>query len=298
MPFKRLLSSASALLLSLAGCAGGPLVETPPPGAVPGPALWQVADEDTTIYLFGTVHALPKETQWFDGRVERAFNAADELVTEIDLSDAATSSQALAAAGMLPEGQNLRELMTPENRMQYEEALVTLGLPVEGLDRMEPWLAAMTLSLLPLLRDGYQSESGVEMALGNRAEGKKRGGLESIEDQVELFDALPLEAQLAFLDQTVEQVPEASTTLGAMVAEWLEGDAGQLAALLNAELTDPALYDRLLTQRNANWAEWIQQRLDTPGTVFVAVGAGHLAGRGSVQEQLRERGLEVRRIWE
>ena len=298
MQFRRLLSSASALLLGLSGCTPGPLVETPPAGAVPGPALWEVADEDTTIYLFGTVHALPKDTHWFDGRVERAFTAADELVTEIDLTDAASSGQSLAAAGMLSDGRNLRELMSAEDRMQYEEALVTLGLPVEGLDQMEPWLAAMTLSLLPLLRAGYQSESGVEMALGTRAEGKKRGGLESIEDQVALFDALPMEAQLAFLDQTVEQVPRASTSLDAMVAEWLEGDAGQLATLLNAELTDPALYDRLLTQRNANWAEWIQQRLGAPGTVFVAVGAGHLAGGGSVQEQLRERGLKVRRIWQ
>jgi len=291
------MSSAGALLLGLTGCSGT-VVERPPPGAMPGPALWEVSDEDTTIYLFGTVHALPQDTQWFDGRVARAFAASDELVTEIDLSNAAASGEALAAAGMLPEGQNLRELMTPEDRMQYEEALVTLGLPVEGLDRMEPWLAAMTLSLLPLLRDGYQSENGVEMALGARAEGKKRGGLEQIADQVAIFDALPLEAQLAFLDQTVEQVPRASTTLGAMVAEWLQGDADQLAALLNAELTDPALYDRLLTQRNAHWADWLEKRLDESGTVFVAVGAGHLAGRGSVQEQLRKRGLKVRRIWE
>jgi uncharacterized protein YbaP (TraB family) len=296
MQLKRLVSSASALLLGLAGCTGH-VVERPPAGAVPGPALWQVSDEDTTIYLFGTVHALPQDTQWFDGRVERAFTASDELVTEIDLSDAAASGQALAAAGMLPAGQNLRELMSAEDRIQYEEALVTLGLQVEALDRMEPWLAAMTLSLLPLLRDGYQSENGVEMALGTRAEGKKRGGLEKIEDQVAIFDTLPVEAQLAFLDQTVEQVPQASTTLGAMVAEWLVGDADQLAALLNAELTDPALYDRLLTQRNAHWADWLQKRLEAPGTVFVAVGAGHLAGRGSVQEQLRKRGVEVRRIW-
>jgi uncharacterized protein YbaP (TraB family) len=295
---RHLTSAAAALALVLSGCATGPLVETPPPGAVPGPALWQVADEDTTIYLFGTVHSLPKDTQWFDGRVERAFNAADELVTEIDLSDAAATGQSLAAAGMLPAEQNLRELMNAEDRMQYEEALVTLGLPVEALDRMEPWLAAMTLSLLPLARAGYQSESGVETALGNRAEGKKRGGLESIEDQVALFDTLPLEAQLAYLDQTVEQVPRASTSLDAMVAEWLQGDADQLARLLNAEVTDPALYDRLLTQRNAHWAEWILRRLEEPGTVFVAVGAGHLAGRGSVQEQLRERGLKVQRIWE
>src|SRR5690606_24862456 len=121
--------------------------ETPPRGAIPGPALWQLADEDTTIYLFGTVHALPKDKDWFDSRIERAFASADELVTEVDISDVAASGEALQRAGMLPEGQTLRGLMTPENRMEYEAALVALGLPVEALDRLEPWFAAMTLSL-------------------------------------------------------------------------------------------------------------------------------------------------------
>jgi len=292
------IAALAALSLSLTGCSAGAAVESPPAGAAPGPALWRVADEDTTIYLFGTVHALPRDTQWFDGRVERAFASSDQLVTEIDMSDLAAQGQALASEGTLAGGQTLRALMTEENRRQYEEALISLGLPVAALDQMEPWFAAMTLSLLPLLRAGYESESGVEMALGARAEGKQRAGLETVEEQIALFDTLPQEAQLAFLDEMVEQVPQASSTLDAMVAEWLEGDAATLAALLNDELTDPALYERLLTRRNANWAAWIDERLDMPGTVFVAVGAGHLAGRGSVQEQLREHGLKADRVWE
>ena len=295
MKLKRLVAStAAALSMGLSGCAS---VDTPPAGAVPGPALWQVADEDTTIYLFGTVHALPEGKNWFDGRIERAFNSADELVTEIDVSSAAQSAQALQTASALSAGQSLRGLMTAENRQQYEAALVGLGLPVEALDRYEPWFAAMTLSLLPLLRSGYQTQSGVELSLDARAGEKSRGALETIEEQVDLFDTLPQEAQLAFLDETVEKIPEATNTLDAMVAEWLEGDAAQLAALLNSELTDPVLYERLLTSRNANWAGWIENRLEQPGTVFIAVGAGHLAGAGSVQEQLEDRGLEVRRIW-
>lgn len=102
MILKRLLGSIAALSIGLSACA---TVETPPSGAVPGPALWRVADEDTTIFLFGTIHALPKNKNWFDERIARAFGSADELVTEIDLSNQASSSQALQAAGMLPEGQ-------------------------------------------------------------------------------------------------------------------------------------------------------------------------------------------------
>lgn len=299
MLFKRLIASAAALSLSLGGCVAGSRVETPPRGAVPGPALWQVSDKDTTIYLFGTVHALPKDKNWFDSRIQRAFDASTELVTEVDISDVGSSTQALQAQGMLPEGQSLRDMMTPMDREEYEMALVSLGIPVETLDRYEPWLAAMTLSLLPLLRAGYDTQSGVEMALGEKAGAdKKRGALETIEQQIELFDGMPVDAQLSFLDQTVEQIPKASNTLDAMVAEWIEGDASELARLMNSELTDPVLRDRLLIQRNANWADWIKRRLDTPGTVFIAVGAGHLAGKGSVQDQLRQRHVKVKRVWQ
>ena len=90
---------------------------------------------------------------------------------------------------------------------------------------------------------------------------------------------------------------KATSTLDAMVAEWMKGDADGLAMLLNDDLDDPVLYKRLLTDRNARWAQWIAQRLKTPGTVFIAVGAGHLAGRESVQQQLKKRGIKARRLW-
>ena len=295
MTFKRLLASLAAVSLSLSGCA---TVETPPTGAVPGPALWQVSDEDTTIYLFGTVHLLPTDKEWFDGRIERAFNSSDELVTEFDLGDTAAATQAMLVAGTLPEGQSLRELMTSENRMQYEEALVSLGLPVDRFDRLEPWLATLLLTTLPLEKAGYDRQLSPELTLGTRGSEKKRGGLETIDEQIALFDGMTQEAQLAFLDQAVEARDAATTSLDAMVTEWMECDAVQLAALLNAEMTDPVLYQRLLTSRNATWAGWIERRLEQPGTVFIAVGAGHLAGKGSVQDQLRKRRIKAKRIWQ
>ena len=109
---------------------------------------------------------------------------------------------------------------------------------------------------------------------------------------------MPRDAQLAFLSETINSVGKSAETLNAMVAEWLKGNADGLAVLLNDELDDPVLYKRLLTDRNANWAQWIDQRLKSPGTVFVAVGAGHLAGQQSVQAQLKKRGIKARRLWE
>jgi uncharacterized protein YbaP (TraB family) len=289
---------APVLALLLPSCAPLDAAPANAADAYRGPALWQVSDKDTTIYLFGTVHALPKDKQWFAGPVARAYEGSDELVTEISLADAAADAQAIATRALLPEGQALRDLMAEEDRMQFEEALVSLGLPVEAMDRFEPWYAAMTLALLPVMQAGYDPQTGVEAALTGRADGKKRAALETVDQQIALFDGLPQEAQLAFLDQTVESVSSASSTLDAMVAQWLEGDADELARMLNEEVDDPVLYKRMLTDRNANWAEWIGTRLQQPGTVFVAVGAGHLAGKDSVQDYLKKRGLKVRRVWQ
>jgi len=299
---KVLIACASAVLpLALAGasCAQDvpAVVEAPPAGAAPGPALWKLADEDTTIYLFGTVHVLPQGREWYDARIERAFNSADELVFEIDVDDTAAMQQAITSKAKLVGDQTLREMMTPEDRAQFEAVLDRYQLPHETFDRVEPWMAAMTLSILPLTKAGYSAGSGVEMALTGRATDKTRSSLETIDQQLAVFDTLPIDAQLAYLDQTVEAVPKTSDDVGRMVAEWLEGDADTLAALMNEEMDDPALRQRLLTDRNANWARWIDARMDVPGIVFVAVGAGHLAGSGSVQELLHDRGIEVTRVW-
>ncbi|MXP25238.1 TraB/GumN family protein [Altererythrobacter indicus] len=261
-----------------------------------GPALWEVSDDDTTIYLFGTVHALPTDVDWFRGPIKTAFDSSDELVTEIALNDTSGMQKLILEKGMLPKGQNLRDMMTPENRIQYEEAMVSLGVPVEAFDHFKPWYAAMTLQVLPILHSGYMQDSGVENVLSGQGTTKKMAALETAEQQLDLFDSLPMQQQLTYLDQTVETASQIVPTIDEMVAEWLAGDADDLAKLLNSEMTDPALYKRLLTNRNAHWADWIAHRMKQPGTVFLAVGAGHLAGKGSVQDQLKKRGIKARRI--
>ncbi len=284
---------ASLLVLALPGCATDLYA---PDEKYVAPALWQVSDEDTTIYLFGTVHALNSDTQWYSGPIEQAYEASDELVTEIAIGNPDADAQAIIERAPLAEGQTLRNLMTPENRAQYEDMMVTLGLPVEALDRYEPWYAAMTLTLLQAQTRGFDPDAGAETALAGRAESKTRIALETVEEQIALFDALPMEAQLVFLDETVESMHSAVDTLQLMIDKWMRGDATALAQMMNDELDDPVLYERLLTARNARWADWIKARMDRPGTVFVAVGAGHLAGKGSVQDMLRHRGVRVRRV--
>lgn len=304
---KRLLLSSALCALALQGCAtpaaeaevaAAPAATAPAPERA-GPALWKLADEDTTIYLFGTVHALPESADWYSGPIAGALARADELVTEIPNAAATdpAAQQMVVAKAMLPADRSLRTILSEEDRASYETALTTLGMPPGAFDRFEPWFAGMTLAILPLLKSGYSAESGVEMRIETLApEGATRGALETLDWQIDMFDSLPEESQVAFLMASADNIDKVSVLMDRMVAEWLEGDADGLAELMNMGLTDATLAEALLYDRNAKWAGWIDERMDAPGIVFLAVGAGHLAGERSVQDHLEQRGFSIERI--
>lgn len=296
-----LLSGLLVPALALASCAGTTSGEiaAATPAIGQGPALWKVADEDTTIYLFGTVHALPRDVDWYSGEVATALSSAQTLVTEIPagaMEDPAMQTRFQSQA-MLPEGESLRDKLSAEQRATYETALAELGMPADAFDRVKPWFAAVTLGVLPLVKGGYAMENGVETALENRiGSDVSRAALETVDDQLAAFDGLPMDTQVRYLVAVSEQIGEIVPMMGEMVAMWSRGDARGLAALLNEEISDPVLAEALLYKRNRNWAQWIDKRLDSPGTVFIAVGAGHLAGTNSVQDHLSKDGIVSRRV--
>ncbi|SHN54344.1 TraB/GumN family protein [Erythrobacter sanguineus] len=263
-----------------------------------GPALWKVADEDTTIYLFGTVHVLPEGIDWYDATIADALTGSDMIVTEIPMDKASEAElqQLTMSKGMLAPGTTLRSLLTPEQATSYEAALAKIGAPPAAFDPFKPWLAGLTLSLLPLMQQGYDPSAGVEKVLLSKVGDKPQGALETAEFQLGIFDSMTTEAQVAFMMDAVDGMDEVKSMLDRMVAEWAKGDADELAAMMNESMSDPAVAEALLYSRNANWAEWIDVRLDEPGTVFIAVGAGHLAGSKSVQAYLTERGITTDRI--
>ena len=262
------------------------------------PALWKVQSGKTTIYLFGTVHALPKGMVWLDGPLARAFDSSDELVTEIVEKKPAEMVPLLQAKAMLTNGQTLRQLLSPKHRVAFEKALKAQGMAPDALDPFKPWYAAVALSTFPLMREGYDPASGVDARLSERAAVLKHphSALETAEFQLGLFDALPMATQKHYLHEVVLHLPSISSELGAMIGAWQAGNAPKLAALMNAENDEPSMTELLLIRRNKTWARWIRARMAKSGTVFVAVGAGHLAGKGSVQDQLRALGIRVSRV--
>ena len=263
-----------------------------------GPALWKVADADTTIYLFGTVHVLPKEIEWYDAAIAEALTTSDTIVTEIpmDPESEAALQQLTLTTGMLPAGTTLRSLLTPEQTETYAAAMAKIGAPTEAFDPFKPWLAGLTLSILPLMQQGYDPTSGVEKVLLAKVPDMPKDALETAEFQLGIFDGMAQDAQVAFLMEAATGIDEVKPMLDRMVAEWAKGDADALAEVMNEGMTDPAVAEALLYSRNANWAEWIDTRLETPGIVFIAVGAGHLAGAKSVQDYLAQKGITTSRV--
>ena len=264
----------------------------------PRPALWKVSDKDTTIYLFGTVHALPAGIRWLSGPIEAALASSEQLVTEIPETAPAEMQAAMISNAMLPTGENLRALLPPDDRAKFEAALTGFGLPAEAFDRFEPWWAAVALTTLPLARDGYSAENGVEETISAAAKrlGKPRAGLETAAYQLAMFDHLPRDVQVNYLRDVIKGLPTIETELAGIIREWSAGNADKLAELLNDDEDDPRMVAALLTGRNQTWSKWIKARMKRPGTVFIAVGAGHLAGKDSVQDILAKSGLKAARV--
>ena len=311
----RLLSSVSSLARGAVGVAGGlalfvaiagvpadALAQTAAPAAPApiqgeGPALWVVRDADSTLYLFGSVHVLRPTTGWSSPRVEAAFDSASDIWFEIsNPDDQAAIMPLIQQHGLSPETP-LSSRLTPQENAELDAAAQVMGASAAQLQPMKPWLAALSLSVAPLIKAGYDPKSGVELVLKARAEaaGKPIHGFETIDKQIGILAGLPDDVQLAFLRETLKDYENAATKLDEMVEAWARGDVATLDRVTITEMkaASPALYQAVLVDRNTDWANQIQTMLEGSGTAFIAVGAAHLTGDDSVQAILQKRGVTV-----
>jgi len=266
--------------------------------AIAQPALWVVKNARTTIYLFGTVHLLPNDTAWRYPALEKALAASDSLTIELTDDDAA-HMQALVLQYGLDPTHPLSGKLTPAENTTLTQAAQTAGVPggVQTLQLMRPWLAALTLSVAPLLKAGLDPAHGVDKLLQAQMTqaGKPVLGLETSEQQIRFLADLQPDVELAMLRSTLHDVDEGSSELTELIDAWKAGDTTTIARLEDEDLRqrEPQLYQRLLIDRNQAWAAQISHMLQRPGTFFIAVGAAHLAGPDSVQQQLSKLDIEA-----
>ncbi|WP_194150635.1 TraB/GumN family protein [Rhodanobacter glycinis] len=269
-----------------------------PAAAIARPALWVVKDADTTIYLFGTVHLLPTDTDWHYPALDQAVEDSQRLYIELTDDDQA-NMMALVLRYGLDTAHPLSSLLNESEQLRLRIAANKAGVPggMPALNVMRPWLAALTLATAPLLKAGLDPEHGVDKQLKSQmaGAGKQVLGLETAEQQIRFLADMPKAVELAFLRSTLRDIDKGSIELTELIGAWKNGDIATIARLEDEDMrqTEPKLYQLLLVQRNEIWATKIATMLQQPGTVFIAVGAAHLAGPDSVQAQLHKLGVDA-----
>ncbi|MEO7654527.1 MAG: TraB/GumN family protein [Sphingomicrobium sp.] len=293
MKFLRLAAAAAAVLTPALPATAVTLPDA-------DPAMWVVKDKDTTVYLFGTFHVLDGKSDWFNDEVKQAFDRSDEIVMEAIIpEDPTTLAPMMAKYALSASGKPLTERLSPEARAKLVKVLGASGIPAAALDKMKPGFAGMTIALIPYQQAGMTAEHGTEKTLATAAKSANKpvGELEGIENQLKMLEKIPESAHLRSLEEVLAKFEELPAIITDMKTNWNAGNADGFAKLMNEmQANSPEMFKVMLTDRNSNWAEWIDQRMDKPGTVFVAVGTAHLAGKDSVQEFLTRRGINSSRV--
>jgi uncharacterized protein YbaP (TraB family) len=262
------------------------------------PPVWVVRDKDSEVVLFGSVHVLPPGLDWEPPALASALASADDLWFElpIDAQSEAETARLAGQMGGLPADQSLFKLLGPADAERLGRVAADYEVSTTLLDRLQPWLAEIALAGGAYRKAGADAQAGVEKTIAAAAAPKAAlRAFETPGEQVAMLSGGPMAEQLAALRETLTEMEDQPDAFEALVRAWVDGDVAALdrEALAPLRKASPALFQRLVMDRNARWARVLDQRLKGHGHTVVVVGVGHLIGPGSLPERLRALGYSV-----
>jgi uncharacterized protein YbaP (TraB family) len=258
--------------------------------------VWALHGAHNTVYLAESVHLLKPGESALPAAFTRAYDDSRQLVMEMDLAklDTANISAWILEHGRYPDGQSMTQALGPQRYARVAAQAAALGLPLEQLAVLRPWVAALTLTDLMYLQLGYDPQSGVEEQLLARArrDGRATAGLETLDEELGQLEHMSDEDQARFLELTLQDLKDTSSETDQMLTAWRAGDNLQLAAQLSdAYHQFPELYRVLVGERNQRWLPQIRSFLGADHNVLIVVGALHVVGKGGLLELLRTAGI-------
>lgn len=264
------------------------------------PALWVVRDADSTIYLFGTIHVMKTDIDWFSPGLHQRFDSASDLWLEVpDLDNMAGAMQAMQKYGMNPAG-DMTKGLTDAEIQKIDELGAPYSLSAARMQMFRKWVVGLVLTMQKIQALGYDSKVGVDLTLlqAARTANKPVHGFETLDQQMQLLAPANDEDDVASLRQALKDAGTMEADLPPLLKAWEEGDEATLVRDLVGRMKteDPKGYQRLIVQRNAAWEPQVEDILKGKGTVFIAVGAGHLVGPDSLIAMLKGHGIKVERI--
>ena len=295
-----LLISALATL-SVAAVAADLSTSSPPDAPEQGSHfLWRaVGSAGSEVYLLGSIHALPEDAYPLAGVIDEAFASAQTVFFEVDMEDTSALGGRMMVAGLLPPETCLGDVLDPETRRLFDAYLESTGLSFATFDGMKPWMAALALTSIELMKAGFSAEAGIDFRLARRARdgGKQIEAFETADFQIGLFSEMDEDSSRAFLRYTLKDIGAVVSQLGLLTEAWKTGDVETLSALLiEAFSEEPELFERMVTVRNRAWLPRIERLLNGGDTAMVVVGALHLVGAGGLIEMLRDQGYQVEQL--
>jgi uncharacterized protein YbaP (TraB family) len=263
--------------------------------------VWALRGAKNTVCLAGSVHLLRAKDAKLPVAFDRAYADSAALVMEIDMDDLnpLEAQGWMLEHGLYTEAGSLSETVGKTRFGKLEQESNRLGIPVEAVERFEPWMAALTLVQLQLLKLGFDPEQGVEKQLERRARGDRKEitGFETLPEQLGLLDGLSTSDQIKFLDVTLEEMREMEGSTDELIAAWRTGNSRKLSDLLGEEYnTAPALYTTLVADRNRRWMPQLEKLLKAYKNFLVVVGTLHLVGKGGLLELTKARGFEAKQL--
>ena len=298
-----------SLVLLLAGCASRG-ARQPAAGAVHEPAMppfYRIdGDGGSSLLLMGTVHVGPPEGWQFSPALLEGLDGADRIVLEIDIREATEDSigTLLANSAVIQPPNSLADLVSPETTKLLDEndaTLAEMGMPRNARNWKKPWYIALWLLESVSSRSGFAANASADSVIFEALGARPLIGLETVEEQLRIFDGLSPEIQDLMLQDALLRLDAGVEEIHSLVAAWHRGDERRLEELARDGIDElPArdeLYNVLLADRNRRWLSVFRTLLDGPEyageTIFVGVGALHLVGDDGLVHLLRESGYDA-----
>jgi uncharacterized protein YbaP (TraB family) len=265
--------------------------------------MWMAEGTSNRVYLLGSVHLLRAQDHPLPQIIDQVYEEAETLYMELDMDDLdpLLMQSTINRLGMLDEETSLRDVMGDDLYAEATARAAELEMPLEMLERTEPWLAAITVEQLALSRIGFNPSYGVEMHLLKKAsgDGKEILGFESVEQQLAYLDRLSLDAQRDLLMQTLTESAAIEELMDDLILAWRSGDIDYLERTLLEDVSGyPELYDTIVANRNRLWVDTIDALLEQREDYLVVVGALHLVGDDGVPRLLEQRGVRITQMHE
>jgi uncharacterized protein YbaP (TraB family) len=263
--------------------------------------VWAIKGQKNTVYLAGSVHLLPTSDSKLPAAFDKAYGDSAALVMEIDMDDLnPMDAQGLMLEhGMFTGDETLSGVIGQARFEKLQKQVDGMGIPAEALERFQPWMAAMTVEQLQLMKLGFDPSSGVEMQITRHAQGdhKEIAGFETMQEQLGLLANMSMPDQVKFLDMTLEELQEAQSELDDLLGAWRAGNASKLSSMLSEEFGEaPGLYATLISDRNRKWVPQIEKLLKSDKNYMIIVGTLHIVGRNGLLDLLKADGFSAKQL--